>query len=272
MIHPSAIVDPKSKIAANVSIGPGAVIDADVSVGPDCRIGPHVHLTGHTIIGANNVFHSGCVIGDAPQDLKYKDEPTRLSIGEDNVFREHVTVHRSNQREEDTVIGSNNFFMAHSHVGHNCHVGNSVILANGALLGGHVVVGDRVFISGHCMVHQFVRLGTLVLMQGGSGVSKDVPPYSIVRGINSICGLNIIGLRRAGFSPEQRMELKRIYHALFRSRHRFGAAFAAAQAEFTSEIARGMLDFIAQSKRGVCMETREKNGDADTAEQPETGV
>ena len=269
MIHPSAIVDPKSKIAGNVTVGPCAVIDAGVSVGANCRIGPHVHLTGHTIIGANNVFHSGCVIGDSPQDLKYKDEPTRLTIGDDNVFREHVTVHRSNKLAEETVIGSNNFFMANSHVGHNCHIGNWVILANGALLGGHVEIGDRAFISGNCMVHQFVRIGTLVLMQGGSGASKDVPPYTIVSGINSICGLNIIGLRRAGFSAGQRMELKRIYHALFRSRHHFGAAFAAAQAEFTSEVARGMLDFIAQSKRGVCLETEGTNGDAGATKKSE---
>lgn len=269
MIHPSAIVDPKSRIAENVVIGPCAVIDAGVSVGAGCRIGPHVHLTGQTTIGANNVFHSGCVIGDAPQDLKYKGEPTRVTIGADNVFREHVTVHRSNKLAEDTIIGSNNFFMANSHVGHNCQVGNSVILANGALLGGHVQVADRAFISGNCMVHQFVRIGTLVLMQGGSGVSKDVPPYTIVTGINSICGLNIVGLRRAGFTAAQRMELKRIYHALFRSRHHFSAAFQVAQAEFTSDVAKGMLDFIAQSKRGVCLESSEKSGGTEADEKTE---
>ena len=146
MIHPSAVIHPSAKLGANVRIGPCAVIEADVELGADCVVGPHVYLTGVTTIGNGNQFHAGCVIGDAPQDLKYKNEPTRLRIGDNNVFREHVTVHRSNKLAEDTVIGSNCLFMANSHVGHNSLVGDSVILANGALLGGHVTVGDRAFI------------------------------------------------------------------------------------------------------------------------------
>src|SRR2546425_2336491 len=119
MIHPTAILHPKAQLHLSVSIGPYAVVDEYVAVGANCRIGPNVHLTGHTTIGANNIFHTGCVIGDVPQDMKYKDEPTRLRIGNHSVFREHVTVHRSNREAEETVIGDNNFLMAHSHVGHN---------------------------------------------------------------------------------------------------------------------------------------------------------
>ena len=151
MIHPTAIIHPKAKLDSTVRVGPYAVIDEGVELGADCVVGPHVYLTGLTTIGADNRFHAGCVIGDAPQDLKYKDEPTRLRIGDHNVFREHVTVHRSTKPDAETVIGSHNFFMANAHVAHNCIIGDHVIMANGALLGGHVEVQDRAFISGNCL-------------------------------------------------------------------------------------------------------------------------
>ncbi len=228
------------------------MIDGDVELGAGCVVGPQVYLTGVTHIGSGNNFHAGCVIGDAPQDLKYKDEPTRVDIGDNNVFREHVTVHRSNKMTEATMIGSNNLFMASAHVAHNCVVGNHVILANGALLGGHATVQDRAFISGNALVHQFTRVGTLAIMQGGSGVSKDLPPFTIARGNNGICGLNTIGLRRAGFAAAERLELKKLYHALFRSGKLFRTALADAEKNFTSAGAKTMLEFIASAKRGVC--------------------
>jgi len=252
MIHSTAVIHPKAGIDPTVSIGPYAVIDGDVVVGPHCVIGPHVYLTGHTTIGEHNRFHAGCVIGDAPQDLKYADEPTRLRIGGHNVFREHATVHRSAKLGEETIIGHHNLLMAHCHVGHNVVVGNHVVLANGSLLSGHASVGDRAFLSGNCGVHQFVRIGTLAIMQGLSAVSLDVPPFTVMRARNTISGLNTVGLRRAGFTVEQRLELKRLYHLLFRSRLKLKDAIAAASAEFSSEPARLMLDFVASSVRGVC--------------------
>jgi UDP-N-acetylglucosamine acyltransferase len=252
MIHPTAIVHPRATLDATATVGPYAVIDDGVTVGPGCVIGPQVHLTGHTAIGPRNVFHAGCVIGDAPQDLKYQGEPTRLRIGSDNVFREHVTVHRSNKIAEETVIGSHNFLMAHSHVGHNVCLGDHVILANGALLAGHVQVGDHAFISGNCLLHQFVRVGTRSLMQGSAGISKDLPPFMVARGHNHICGLNTVGLRRAGFTADQRLELKRLYRLLFREHQNLRAAVLAAQEKFTSAPAQTLLEFIAASKRGVC--------------------
>jgi UDP-N-acetylglucosamine acyltransferase len=252
MIHPTAIIHARAELDATAQVGPYAVIDADVALGAGCVVGPHAHLTGKLRAGAGNRFHSGCVIGDAPQDLKYAGAPTGLRIGDHNVFREHVTVHRSNKLDEDTVIGSHNFLMANSHIGHNAVLGNHVILANGALLAGHVTVQDRVFISGNCLVHQFVRIGTLALMQGGAAISKDLPPFTIARGDNGICGLNTVGLRRAGFTAEQRLELKRLYHALFRSGRNLRAACAAAREEFKGDLSSAMLDFIAGSKRGVC--------------------
>jgi UDP-N-acetylglucosamine acyltransferase len=252
VIHPTAIVHPKAKLDPSVSVEAYAVIDKDVEIGPNCIIGPYVYLTGLTSIGAHNHFFAGCVIGEAPQDLKYKNEPTRLRIGGHNTFREHMTVHRSNQSAQETVIGSHNYLMAHSHVAHNCHLGDSVILANGALLAGHVQVDNRAFISGNCVVHQFVRVGTLALMQGGSAISKDLPPYTIARGDNGICGLNTIGLRRAGFGPDERLELKQLYRALFRDGVNLRRALATALPKFSSPPARIMLEFLASAKRGVC--------------------
>ena len=255
MIHPTAIIHPKARLDSTVSVGPYAVIEEHVQLGPNCRIGPYVHLTGHTTAGADNCFLTGCVIGEAPQDLKYQGAPTRLRIGDQNIFREQVTVHRSNTDAEETVIGSHNFLMAHCHVGHNTRVGDHVIMANGALLGGHVLVQDRAFISGNCLVHQFVRVGTLALMQGGAAISKDLPPFCVARGDNGICGLNSVGLRRAGFTAEQRLELKRLYHALFRSGEKLSAALAAARGSFTSEHARALLEFVAATRRGLCADT-----------------
>lgn len=255
MIHPTAIISSQAEVDPSVEVGPYAVIDAGVKLGAGCKVGPHVYLTGQTSIGANNVFHASCVIGDAPQDLKYKGELTRLRIGDGNTFREHVTVHCSNKLEEDTVIGSHNLLMVHCHLGHNVVLGNHCIVANGALLSGHVVVGDRAFISGNCMVHQFVRIGPLALMQAGSAISQDLPPYCVARGKNGICGLNTIGLRRNGFAPEERLQLKQAYHALFRSRERRVEALEKARARFDLPAVRLLIDFVATTKRGICADT-----------------
>src|SRR6266567_4345459 len=191
MIHPTAIVHSKAKLDGTTRVGPYTVIDEGVEIGPHCIIGPWVYLTGLTSIGAHNHFFAGCIIGEAPQDLKYQGEPTRLRIGSYNVFREHVTVHRSNQPGEETVVGSHNFLMQHSHV---------------------------------------------------------------ARGGNGICGLNTVGLRRAGFTPAERLELKQLYRLLFREGLNLRTAITAAQKQFLSAPAKVMLDFLAASKRGVCVD------------------
>ena len=255
MIHSTAIIHPKAELDSTVRVGPYAVIDGDVKLGANCIVGPHVYLTGLATIGSHNQFHAGCVIGDEPQDLKYKGEPTRLRIGDHNVFREHVTVHRSTKPEEETIIGSHNFFMANAHVGHNCVVGDHVILANGALLGGYAVVQDRAFVSGNCCVHQFCRVGTLAIMQGSSAASQDLPPFTMMHRVNELCGLNSVGLRRAGYTAEQRLELKRLYHMLFRSGKNLRDALAGAKKDFTSPAAKILLDFMSGTKRGFCADT-----------------
>lgn len=265
MIHATAVIHPNAQVHPTVRVGPYAVIDGDVMIGPDCEIGPHAFLTGVARIGARNRFHAGCVIGDGPQDLKYKGEATGVRIGDDNVFREHVTVHRSNKVGEDTIVGNGNLLMANSHVGHNSVVGSNVILANGALLGGHVLVENGAFLSGNCLVHQFTRIGTLALMQGGAGISKDLPPYTIARGDNGMCGLNVVGLRRAGMAPAERLELKRLYHFLFRWGKRLRVAVEEARAQFTGEACRQMIEFVAATKRGICRDTSGPEEDSEPA-------
>lgn len=266
MIHPTAVIHPKARLDSSVRVGPYVVIDEQVEIGPDCVIGPHVYLTGVTTIGAQNHFHAGCVIGDAPQDLKYRGQPTQVRIGDANVFREYATVHRSTTDDGETVVGSQNLLMVNSHVGHNCVLGNHVIMANGALLGGHVSVADRVFISGNCLVHQFVRIGTLAMMRGGAAISQDLPPYCVALRENELCGLNTIGLRRAGFTPPERMELKRLYRALFRDGTNLRAALEAAQREFTGAPSKIFMDFVAATKRGICRDVGKGRGNVEGEE------
>jgi UDP-N-acetylglucosamine acyltransferase len=263
VIHPTAIIHPQAKMDATVRVGPYAIIDEGVELGPDCEVGPGAYLTGQTMIGRGNRFFAGCVIGEAPQDLKYNGTPTRLRIGEGNVFREHVTVHRSTTPNGETWIGSNNYLMANAHVGHNSRVGNHVIIANGALLGGHADVADRAFISGNCLVHQFVRVGTLSMMQGGAAISRDLPPYAISLEVNLICGLNVVGMRRAGMTAEERLEIKKVYSAVFRSGKNLRAAVAEAREAFKSAGAVGFLDFVSSSKRGVCTDAGFRHSDAE---------
>ncbi|MCC7375674.1 MAG: acyl-ACP--UDP-N-acetylglucosamine O-acyltransferase [Verrucomicrobiales bacterium] len=265
-IHPTAVIDPAARLDSTVEVGPYAVIDAGVQLGPNCRVGPHVHLTGCTLAGARNVFGTGSVIGGPPQDLRYKGAPTRLVIGDDNVFREHVTVHCANKIEEDTRLGSHNLLMAHCHVGHNSCVGDHVIIANGTQLGGHVSVGDRAFISANCLIHQFCRVGTLALMQGGAGISKDLPPFCIAWGDNGVCGLNTIGLRRAGVDAPARLELRRLYRAVFRSQRGLKNTLASIDALVASDWGRIFVDFIRASRRGIVIGRPRGQGATRTAE------
>ncbi|MFM1767531.1 MAG: hypothetical protein RJA22_60 [Verrucomicrobiota bacterium] len=273
MRHPTAVIHPGARLDASVEVGPYAVIEEGVVLGPGCVVGPYVHLAGRVVAGARNRFHAGCVIGDAPQDLKYDGAPTEVRIGEGNTFREHVTVNRASRAGGATVIGSHNFLMASAHVGHDCTVGDHVIMANGALLGGHVQVGDRAFLSGISGAHQFVRIGTLALMQGTTAVTKDLPPYCMARDVNRLCGLNTVGLRRAGIPGPERMELRRLYHELFRGRRPWKETLVAARGEYTGAPALALLEFVAGSKRGVCADPARRRwaGAAPEAEDADQG-
>ena len=252
-IHPSAVIDSKAEIDSDVDIGPYVVIERSVKIKRGTRVMAHAYLTGWTEIGESNEIHPGVVLGDAPQDKAYKEEETYLRIGDRNIFREHVQVHRGTVAGSSTVIGNNNFLMATSHVGHNCKLGDEVILANGALLGGYVEVGSNVFISGNCVVHQFVRIGDFSLMRGLSGTSRDVPPYAIVDWQHRVRGVNVVGLKRAGYDEKRIRAIRDAYRVLFRTGRNL--AIAVKEVEKSGRAnpdVSALLEFIRASKRGVC--------------------
>jgi UDP-N-acetylglucosamine acyltransferase len=250
-IHPSAIIDPRAELDASVDVGPHVVVDGPVRIGPRTRIMAGAYLTGRTTIGADNVFHPGAVIGHEPQDLAYDGGDTGLRIGDRNVFREHVEVHRATQAGTSTEIGDDNYLMSHAHVGHNCRLASHVIVASGAMLGGHVQVDDRAFISGNCVVHQHIRIGRLAIMRGLSRTSRDVPPFVILDGTHTVRGLNRVGLRRAGFDRKRIAALAAAVRLLFRERVNLATALARVEAEVRTPDVDELLAFIRSSRRGV---------------------
>jgi UDP-N-acetylglucosamine acyltransferase len=253
-IHPTAVIDPTAEIDADVEIGPFVVIQGPVKIKRGTRMLAQVYATGWTEIGENNEIHPGVILGDAPQDKAYKGEKTYLKIGDHNIIREHVQIHRGTEAESSTTVGNDNFLMANSHVGHNCKLGDQIILANGALLGGHVEVGNNVFISGNCVVHQFVRIGEHALMRGLSGTSRDVPPYSIVDWQHTVRGVNVVGLKRAGFDERRIRDLRDAFRVLFRKGRNLSLAVKELEARGTvGADVLTLLDFIKSSSRGVCV-------------------
>jgi UDP-N-acetylglucosamine acyltransferase len=253
-IDPTAIIDPSAQIASDVVIGPYVVIGPHVVIAAGCRIGAHAVIVSHTRIGAGCVIHSNAVIGDVPQDLAFTDAHSWVEIGASVVIREGVTIHRGTKPNTITRVGDGCFLMANSHVAHNVTLGRHVILANGALLAGYVEVGDAAFISGNVVVHQFCRIGRLAMLSGGSAISQDVAPfcatYSAAR--NRLAGLNVVGMRRAGFTADERLAVKRAFRLLFRSDLRRSDAVARIRAELPAGPAQEMADFAAACKRGLC--------------------
>ena len=214
MIHPTAVVSSKATLGEGVEVAPFAVIEDDVVIGDGCRIGPHSHITGHTTIGKNTKIFTGAVIGDEPQDYHYKGEVSYTDIGDDCIIREYVTIHRGAQPESRTVIGNHVMLMALGHVAHNCVIGDNVIIANSALLAGHVEIDDRAVLSGGVAVHQFARIGTLAMISGLARVTQDVPPYCMLSE-DVVHGPNVIGLKRAGISPESRRAIREAIKIFF---------------------------------------------------------
>jgi UDP-N-acetylglucosamine acyltransferase len=252
-IHPTAVIDPKAEIDGEVDIGAYVVIEGPVKIKRGTRVMAHAYLTGWTEIGADNEIHPGAVLGDAPQDKAYKGAETYLKICDRNIFREHVQVHRGTVAGSATVVGDDNFLMANSHVGHNCKLGNQIVIANGALLGGHVEVGNNVFISGNCVVHQFVRIGDFALMRGLSGTSRDVPPFAIVDWQHTVRGVNVVGLKRAGFDDRRIREIREAFRVLFRKGRNLSLAVKEIEERGRAgDDVSALLEFIKSSKRGVC--------------------
>jgi UDP-N-acetylglucosamine acyltransferase len=251
-IHPTALIDPRAEIHPGADLGPYVVVEGPVRVGRGTRVLAHVVLTGDVEIGEDNHIHMGAVVGDLPQDLGYTGQPSGVRIGHRNVLREHATVHRGTAEGSVTVIGSDNFLMHNAHVAHNCRIGDRTVIAGGALLAGYVEVADRAFVSGNCVVHQFVRIGTLAMMRGLSRTSRDVPPFCIMDGTHTVRGLNAVGLRRAGFDRARLAALRHAFARLFRRRVNLTEAVAELRAGSCTPDVLHLLDFIEQSKRGVC--------------------
>jgi UDP-N-acetylglucosamine acyltransferase len=254
VIDPRAIVSPQAQLAADVTIGPFTIIGPDVEIGPGTVVGPHVVIYGPTRIGAGNRIFQFASIGDAPQDKKYKGEPTRLEIGDRNVFRESCTVNRGTSHDKGvTRIGNDNLFMAYSHVAHDCTVGNYTVFANCAALAGHVEIGDWVIIGGLSAIHQFCKIGAHAFLAGGAIVTQDVPPYVMVAGNPAEPhAVNSEGLKRRGFDEDQIRNVRKAYRILYRSDLRLAEALERLQplAVVHSEI-RALVEFIGTSTRSL---------------------
>ena len=221
-VHPTAVVDPRSRLGSGVEIGPFAVIGPEVEIGDGSRIGPHVVIDGRVRMGQNNRIFPGACIGLEPQDLKYDGAPTEVVIGDANTIRECVTINRATHEGEQTRLGSGNLLMAYSHLGHNCHLGDRIVIANGVAVAGHVVIGDRAVIGGVLGIHQFVHIGTLAMVGGMSRIDRDCPPFMIIEGHpGRVRGLNRVGLRRSGLKEQdggaQLRQLQEIWQLLYRS-------------------------------------------------------
>jgi len=251
-IHPTAIVDSKAVLADNVEIRAYSIIKGAVTLGAGTIVHEHSHVHGQTTIGSNCQIGPAAFLGLDPQHRGYAGAPTRLTIGNDNVFREGVSVHRSFKPEEPhaTTVGHRNYLMGHSHVGHDCAVGNDVTLANGALLGGHVTIGDRCFIGGGAVVHQFVRIGRLAVMSGNDRTARDIPPFAAAREL-SLKGFNIVGCRRAEIPSANIKAIRAAYHCIHTNRN---LAIAVQKIRETLPLVpevQELLDFIATTKRGI---------------------
>jgi len=217
-IHPTALISDDTQLADDVVVGPYAIIDGPAVIGTGCVIGPRASISGRVTMGTGNTIGPGTIIGGPPQDLSYDPSiKSGVIMGNNNSTYEYVTIHRSASEGENTVIGNDNFLMTGCHFAHDCQVGNDNVVANNALFAGHATLGNHTVIGGGAGFHQFIRIGDYALAQGNSGISKDVPPFCIVHKLNRLSGLNIIGLRRAGFTGEQRKNLKAVYAALFQN-------------------------------------------------------
>jgi UDP-N-acetylglucosamine acyltransferase len=253
-IHRTAVVEPGAEVDPSCEIGAFAYVGPHVKLGPRCELRPHAVVTGHTTLGADNRVFSHAVVGEIPQDLKYRGEPTRVEVGSGNTFREYVTVNAGTVQDRGvTTIGNGCLFMASSHVGHDCVIGDRAIVANSVGLSGHVVVEDDVHFGGLSGAHQFVRVGKLSFVGGLTGVVMDVAPYCTVNGPRAeLVGLNLVGLQRAGMTEEQIGRVKQAFKVVFRSGLPLAEAVAQLRAELGAhpEVAH-LLAFVEGSKRGL---------------------
>ena len=253
-IHPAAIVHPDAILGEGVEIGPYAVIEGAAQIGDGCVIQSHAVIGANVVIGRENLIGYGCLIGGDPQDFAFKPEiRSSVHIGDRNRIRDHATIHRGTTEGSTTIVGNDCYLMGGVHLAHNVALGNNVVIANNALLGGYVKVADRAFIGGGAVFHQHARVGRLAMIQGLAGFSKDVPPFTIGAEINTVAGLNVVGLRRAGFSAEIRNEIKAAFRLIYLSGLNVKQALQAASERTWGAEAHSFIEFITAAKqRGIC--------------------
>lgn len=255
-IHPTAIVSPSATLGSDVTIGPYTIIEDGVSIGAGCNISGHTVIKTGTTMGEGNDIAEHIVLGGVPQHLKKSTELGNLVIGNNNTIREYSSFHRAMKPGTSTTIGNNNLFMAVTHVAHDCRIGSNVVFANNVMLAGHVTVEDRAFISGGVGVHQFCRIGSLTMIGGMTKVVQDVPPYVTLDHDSQVCGLNLVGLRRAGYNSEQITELKKAYRIIYRSGLKWTEVLATLRTTFPTGHVAAMHVFCSSGKRGFVQERR----------------
>lgn len=262
--HPTAVVSPGARVAGDVRVGAYAVVEGDVEIGAGCEIGAHAVVKRFTTLGVRNRVFEHAVLGGEPQDVKFRGEQSRLVIGDDNLIREHATVHRASGEGGETRLGSRNFLMIGVHVAHNCRVGDDNIFANGVALAGHVVVEDHAFLSNDAGCHQFVRIGRYAMVGGKSKIVQDVLPFYTTDGNPArVRGLNSVGLRRAGFAAEDRRALRRAYSVLFRPAGGTLEERLVRLGEIDGEHVRHLAEFIRASPRGFTRAGRRRRAGDD---------
>ncbi len=255
IIAPTARIHPGASIGARTRVGEFCVIETDVQIGADCLLEPYVFVKRWTTLGDRNEISAGTVLGTDPLDKNFKGDRSYLRIGHGNKIREHYTVSRGTQPESVTTIGDSNYIMTSGHIAHNSAIGSNTVIASCALVAGHVEVEDQAFISGGVVVHQYSKIGRLAMIGGNTRVNLDVPPFFLYSGFNvEAKGLNIVGLKRAGFSLEQVSRLKKAYHALYRSGLLLEDALAKIEKELADENTLHLVTFIRRSSRGICRE------------------
>lgn len=250
-IHPTAIVDASAEIDPSADVGAYAVVEPGARIGADTRLWPHAYVSAGTTLGRGCQIHPFAVVGHLPQDLKFAGEPSYTQVGDGTIVREHATIHRGTMPGSTTIVGQRCFIMSTGHIGHNCVIGDDVVVANGGLLAGHCEVGRRAFISGNVAVHQFCRIGAMVMLGGRvSAVGSDVPPFMLVEP-PGVVGLNVVGLRRAGISSEERRELRRCHQVLYRGSGPFPRRVEQVAGMVATDAGHELLKFLqAPSKRG----------------------
>lgn len=250
-IHPTAVVDKQARIDPDAKIGPYTVIEGEVTIGAGTRVYPNAYIAGWTEIGCDCEIHPNAVVGHLPQDFHYEPCRSYCRIGDGTIVREGASIHRGTQPESATIVGKGCFLLANSHIGHNCVLGDGVTLLNMTACGGHVEVADHATISAYCVVHQFVRIGSYVMVGGLSRVLTDVPPFFTCVHDTECVGVNLVGMRRAGFSPEQIGDAKRAYRILYGSGTTFRKAVAELKDAVTTDVGRRILQFVqSESRRG----------------------